>query len=54
MTKVAVFVLRLYTLLLSPYIPTQCRFHPTCSHYTMEAIQKKGRIPNRARARLRL
>ena len=42
MTKVAVFVLRLYTLLLSPCIPTQCRFHPTCSHYTMEAIRKKG------------
>jgi putative membrane protein insertion efficiency factor len=42
MTKVAVFVLRLYRLLLSPYVPTQCRFYPTCSHYTMEAIQKKG------------
>jgi len=42
MTKVAVFVLRLYRLLLSPYVPTQCRFYPTCSHYAMEAIQKKG------------
>jgi len=42
MTKVAVLVLRLYRLLLSPYVPTQCRFYPTCSHYTMEAIQKKG------------
>jgi len=42
MTKIAVFVLRLYRLLLSPYVPTQCRFYPTCSHYTMEAIQKKG------------
>lgn len=42
MTKVAVFVLRLYRLLLSPYVPTHCRFYPTCSHYTMEAIQKKG------------
>jgi len=42
MTKVAVFVLRLYRLLLSPYVPTQCRFHPTCSEYAMEAIQKKG------------
>jgi len=42
MTKVAVFVLWLYRLLLSPYVPTQCRFYPTCSHYTMEAIQKKG------------
>jgi putative membrane protein insertion efficiency factor len=42
MTKIAVFVLRLYRLLLSPYIPTTCRFYPTCSSYMMEAIQKKG------------
>lgn len=42
MTKIAVFVLRLYRLFLSPYIPTSCRFYPTCSSYTMEAIQKKG------------
>jgi uncharacterized protein len=42
MVKVAVFVLRLYRSLLSPYVPTSCRFYPTCSRYTMEAIQKKG------------
>jgi uncharacterized protein len=42
MTQIAVFVVRLYRLLLSPYIPTTCRFYPTCSSYMMEAIQKKG------------
>jgi len=42
MTRVALFVLRLYRLLLSPYVPTTCRFYPTCSRYAMEAIQKKG------------
>jgi len=42
MTKIAVFVLKLYRLFLSPYIPTSCRFYPTCSSYMMEAIQKKG------------
>jgi uncharacterized protein len=42
MTKIAVFVLKLYRLLLSPYVPTSCRFYPTCSSYMMEAIQKKG------------
>jgi len=35
-------VLRLYRLCLSPYIPTTCRFYPTCSCYMIEAIQKKG------------
>ena len=42
MTRVVLFVLRLYRLLLSPYVPTTCRFYPTCSRYAMEAIQKKG------------
>jgi uncharacterized protein len=42
MTKIAVSVLKLYRLLLSPYVPTSCRFYPTCSSYMIEAIQKKG------------
>jgi uncharacterized protein len=42
MTRIAVLALKLYRLLLSPYIPTSCRFYPTCSSYMMEAIQKKG------------
>jgi putative membrane protein insertion efficiency factor len=42
MTKIAVFLLKLYRLFLSPYIPTTCRFYPTCSCYMSEAIQKKG------------
>lgn len=42
MTTIAIFVLRLYRLCVSPYIPTACRFHPTCSSYTMEALKKKG------------
>jgi len=42
MKTIAVFVLRLYRVCLSPYIPTACRFYPTCSCYMMEAIRKKG------------
>ncbi len=42
MTTIAIFVLRLYRLCVSPYIPTACRFHPTCSGYMMEALKKKG------------
>jgi hypothetical protein len=42
MKPIAVFVLRLYRFCLSPYIPTTCRFYPTCSCYMAEAIQKKG------------
>ncbi|MGD0488802.1 MAG: membrane protein insertion efficiency factor YidD [Syntrophorhabdales bacterium] len=42
MTTIAIFVLRLYRLCVSPYVPTACRFHPTCSSYMMEALKKKG------------
>ncbi len=42
MTKFAVLLVRLYRLFVSPYIPTTCRFYPTCSCYMMEALQRKG------------
>lgn len=44
MKRVAVFLLRLYQRLLSPFLPPSCRFQPTCSQYTIEAIQKKGTV----------
>ena len=37
-------MIRLYQLTLSPYIGGQCRFYPTCSHYTMEAIKTHGPV----------
>ena len=35
-------LIRLYQLLLSPFWGAQCRFHPTCSCYAMEALDKHG------------
>ncbi|OYY06143.1 MAG: membrane protein insertion efficiency factor YidD, partial [Mehylophilales bacterium 35-46-6] len=29
-------------LLLSPFLGQQCRFYPTCSQYSVEALQKHG------------
>jgi putative membrane protein insertion efficiency factor len=39
---VALALIRLYQLTLSPLLGTRCRFHPTCSVYTQEAIVKYG------------
>ena len=36
-----VFV-RGYQLTISPLIGPSCRFHPTCSNYAIEAIEKKS------------
>ncbi|MDD2901712.1 MAG: membrane protein insertion efficiency factor YidD [Syntrophales bacterium] len=42
MTRVALWLIRAYQLLLSPLLPTCCRFAPTCSHYATEAFQRYG------------
>lgn len=44
MRRVAILVLRLYQRLISPFLPPACRFYPTCSEYTIEAIRKKGTL----------
>jgi uncharacterized protein len=36
--------IRVYQMTLSPVLPTQCKFHPTCSHYGLESIQKYGTL----------
>ena len=37
-----VLPIRAYRLLLSPWIGQQCRFHPSCSCYTEQAILRYG------------
>lgn len=37
-------LIRLYQFLLSPWVGNQCRFHPTCSHYAYEAIDRHGAL----------
>lgn len=36
------FLLRFYKRFLSPLLPPMCRFEPTCSVYTMQAVEKYG------------
>lgn len=35
-------LIRLYQLLMSPYMPPSCRFLPSCSSYAAEALLKHG------------
>ncbi len=37
-------LIRLYQLTLSPFIGNQCRFHPTCSNYALEAMDRWGAV----------
>lgn len=46
MKKVAIFVIKIYNRVLSPPLArtfgSACRFTPTCSEYTIEALEKYG------------
>jgi putative membrane protein insertion efficiency factor len=39
---VALLLIRAYQLTLSPLLGNRCRYYPTCSAYTHEAISKYG------------
>lgn len=40
--KPLIWLVRGYQLLVSPMLPPSCRFHPTCSCYAIEALQRHG------------
>jgi putative membrane protein insertion efficiency factor len=37
-------LIRVYQVTLSPFWGAQCRFHPSCSCYAVQAIEKHGAI----------
>ncbi|UCH66294.1 MAG: membrane protein insertion efficiency factor YidD [Ignavibacterium sp.] len=37
-----VILIKLYQLIISPLFPPSCRFVPTCSQYSLEALKKYG------------
>lgn len=44
MRLLLIAILKIYKRVLSPMLPSACRFHPTCSVYAMEAIDRYGAI----------
>ena len=42
MKYAAVQLIRLYQQAVSPYLPSMCRFQPSCSQYTAEAVERYG------------
>ncbi|KAB2490420.1 membrane protein insertion efficiency factor YidD [Priestia filamentosa] len=44
MKKLLLWLIRGYQLFISPLSPPRCRFHPTCSHYGLQSIQRFGAI----------
>lgn len=44
MKYVMIFMIKLYQKFISPLLGSNCRFMPTCSQYSIEAITKYGAI----------
>ena len=42
MQTVVIALLKGYKLLVSPLLPSACRYYPTCSEYMMEAATRYG------------
>lgn len=39
-----IILIQLYQRVLSPLLPASCRYTPTCSQYSIEAIKKYGPV----------
>jgi uncharacterized protein len=50
----ALFLIRAYQVTLSPLLGNRCRYYPTCSAYTSEAIAKYGFLKGTALGTRRL
>jgi len=44
MHRLAAWLIRLYQWTLSPLSGPTCRFHPSCSHYALEALERFGLV----------
>ena len=42
MRSLLIGLIKAYQYLISPFLGPSCRFHPTCSHYAIEAISEHG------------
>jgi len=42
--RLAVLMIRGYQVTVSPLLPAACRYQPTCSAYTIEAVERYGAL----------
>ena len=44
MKRILIFAVKIYRYAISPFLAPCCRFHPTCSSYAMQAIERHGTL----------
>lgn len=53
-SMILIGLVRLYQMTLSHLIGGQCRFHPTCSAYFIQAVKKYGAVKGAFKGTLRI
>ena len=44
MKRILIFAVKIYRYAISPFLAPCCRFHPTCSSYAIQAIERHGAL----------
>jgi putative membrane protein insertion efficiency factor len=44
LSYILILPVKFYQKAISPFLPSSCRYYPTCSTYTIEALKKHGPI----------
>jgi hypothetical protein len=44
LSRLLILLVRAYQYIFSPLLPPSCRYLPTCSQYTLEALRKHGAL----------
>ena len=44
MKQIVIALIKGYQRFISPLLASSCRFHPTCSQYTLEAVERYGAV----------
>ena len=54
MSKILIFLIKMYQKYISPLVGPRCRFYPTCSDYAIQAITKYGLVKGIVKSIIRL
>ncbi len=44
LSNLLIIPVKIYQLIISPLLPPSCRYYPSCSQYTIQALQKHGPV----------
>ena len=53
-TNILIIIIKIYKMIISPYLNPSCRYLPTCSEYTIECLKNYGLIKGLFKATKRI